>query len=210
MRKTITQNHIFHITDQSTEQAFYGCMQQWYGTEFKRRAGCGPSVASNLALYLFETRSPGLLGSDVRSTAGCVRLMDEMWEYVTPKIGGVSTTKRFYAGLADFMKHKGAPASYEYCNVPVQKAKRPGLAQVLSFVVAALDKDTPVAFLNLCNGAEKELDQWHWVTVIALDLQDDQNNAQIEFMDEGRIAKIDLVSWYRTTSLGGGFVYFTL
>jgi len=28
-------------------------------------------------------------------------------------------------------------------------------------------------------------------------------------LDEGLIKKIDLALWYRTTTLGGGFVYFT-
>ena len=36
------------------------------------------------------------------------------------------------------------------------------------------------------------------------------DNVTIEFLDEGIIKKIDVTQWYATTTLGGGFVSFTV
>ncbi|MDR3288359.1 MAG: hypothetical protein LBT22_02910 [Peptococcaceae bacterium] len=208
MMKSIADRSVFNIWDEESRTFACGCMQQWYTTEWKRRAGCGPSVASNLLLYLNQTRSSIDLGDDFTSRERCLRLMEEVWEFVTPKIGGVSTTKRFYTALEAYLQAKALQAAYDFCNVPVQKAKRPALDEVLGFIGGALAKDVPVAFLNLCNGQEKDLDQWHWVTIIALEYTEDKRGAEIEFLDEGKIWRINLASWYATTTLGGGFVCF--
>jgi hypothetical protein len=40
-----------HVTDEDGTQ-FLGCEQEWFGTLWQRRSGCGPTVASNLMLYL--------------------------------------------------------------------------------------------------------------------------------------------------------------
>ena len=66
-----------------------------------------------------------------------------------------------------------------------------------------------MAFLNLCNGEEKNLDRWHWVTIISLEYAKDKNQVLANILDEGVIKKISLSLWYHTTTLGGGFVYFT-
>ncbi len=39
---------------------------------------------------------------------------------------------------------------------------------------------------------------------------DDGKDAFVDILDSGIIKKIDLGLWYDTTTLGGGFVYFTL
>jgi len=79
----------------------------------------------------------------------------------------------------------------------------------LSFLEGGLIKDAPIAFLNLCNGQVKNLDPWHWVTIISLEYAENGKSASIKILDEGLIKKIDLALWYDTTTLGGGFVYFT-
>jgi hypothetical protein len=73
-----------------------------------------------------------------------------------------------------------------------------------------LDNDVPVAFLNLCNGEEKNLDKWHWVTIISIEFDDDKCSSAVEILDEGMVKKIDIPLWYRTTTLGGGLVSFAL
>jgi hypothetical protein len=93
--------------------------------------------------------------------------------------------------------------------VPEDKSIRPELADLVIFIEEALLKDVPVAFLNLCNGDENNLEPWHWVTIISLDYADDENSVFVNILDGGLIKKIDLSLWYNTTTLGGGFVYFT-
>ena len=79
---------------------------------------------------------------------------------------------------------------------------------VVYFLEGALHQDSPVAFLNLCNGDENNLEPWHWVTIISLEYSEDGKCVFIEILDEGLIKKIDLLLWYDTTTYGGGFVYF--
>jgi len=97
---------------------------------------------------------------------------------------------------------------YDFCDLPKDKSLRPKLSQVLDFIQKALINDSPIAFLNLCNGEEKNLCQWHWVTIISLEYADDKKSAFIKILDEGLIKEIDIALWYNTTTLGGGFVYF--
>jgi hypothetical protein len=66
----------------------------------------------------------------------------------------------------------------------------------------------PVAFLNLCNGEETNLERWHWVTVISVEYEEIKQGVFLSIMDEGMIKRINLALWYETTTLGGGFVYF--
>ena len=115
----------------------------------------------------------------------------------------------FFEGVLSFAKTKGLNIQYHVLDMPKNKLNRPNLAEVLNFLDAALSKDTPVAFLNLCNGDEKGLDEWHWVTIISLDHTENGDQIFIDILDEGQIKKINLALWYNTTTKGGGFVYFT-
>lgn len=78
--------------------------------------------------------------------------------------------------------------------------KRPPYEQVEAFVRRALERDCPVAFLNLHNGRVKELDYWHWVTITALE------DTTAVILDSGSALRIDLRLWYETTKRRGGFV----
>ena len=67
-------------------------------------------------------------------------------------------------------------------------------------VAASLERDCPVAFLNLHNGLEKRLDWWHWVTITALD------GDNVTILDSGAELEIDLRLWYQTSKKRGGLV----
>ena len=134
--------------------------------------------------------------------------MEEIWTHVTPSKEGIPTTRMLYESVMAYAKIKGLNMNYGVCDVPEQQALRPKLADVVHFLDDALAKDTPIAFLNLCNGDETRLEPWHWVTVISLDYDEDGKSAFIEILDEGCIKRIDLDLWHSTTTLGGGFVYF--
>jgi len=135
--------------------------------------------------------------------------MEEIWGYVTPTREGIPTTKMFYEAVLAYAKAKGLNIEYNFCDMPEDKSIRPALADVVNFLERALLKDVPVAFLNLCNGEEKNLEPWHWVTIISLEYTEDENSAFVNILDGGLIKKIDLTAWYNTTTAGGGFVYFT-
>lgn len=168
-------------------------------------AGCGPTTACNLLHYINSGNPEDL----PKCKADLVSFMDEIWDYVTPTLQGVSSTKLFYDGVLTYARQKGLDISCSFLDIPHQADLRPAFSNVIEFLKTALSQDVPVAFLNLCNGDEEKLYGWHWVTLISLDYEEDGSSAYVDIMDEGKIIKIDLALWYKTTKRGGGFVYFT-
>ena len=207
IKKSISNLNLLKVFDGSTLNTYYGCDQEWYTTEWQRISGCGPSVVANIILYL--TPPTFTLGQEFNSKISCLSLMEEIWEYVTPTTQGIPTTKMLYETVLTYTKAKGLDVEYAFCDVPKDKSHRPKLAEVLIFLEGALLKDVPIAFINLCNGKEKKLDPWHWVTIISLEYTEAGNTAFVTILDEGLIKKMDLALWCNTTILGGGFVYFT-
>jgi len=207
--KSIANLNSLTIVDENSLKTYYGCDQEWYMTDWQRRAGCGPSVVSTIILYL--TRGTLELGQHINTKENCLALMEEIWEYVTPIKGqGIPTTKMLSEGMLAYTKAKGLHVEYTFCDLSEDKSQRPKLSEVLIFLERALSKDAPIAFVNLCNGEEKDLYRWHWVTIISLTYAETGNSSLfVTILDEGVMKKINLTLWYNTTTLGGGFVYFT-
>ncbi|HWQ89096.1 MAG TPA: hypothetical protein VN374_03890 [Desulfitobacteriaceae bacterium] len=208
--RVIAKLDLFKIVDESTYDTYYGCDQNWYASEWQRRSGCGPSVATNIIFYLNHTRPAFKLGQYFNSKEKWLSLMEEIWEYVTPSQQGIPSTKMFYEAVVAYAKSKALNISYDFCDVPNDNSGSPPLSEILNFLEGALMNDTPIAFLNLCSGAEKMLDRWHWVTIISLEYKEGGKSVFVHILDEGIIKRIDLALWFNTTTLGGGFVYFTL
>ncbi|MBP2642070.1 MAG: hypothetical protein H6Q66_3021 [Firmicutes bacterium] len=207
--KAISNLNLLKVFDETTLKTYYGCNQEWYGTERRRLSGCGPSAAATIICYLNHTRSVVGLRQSFNSKKSCLLLMEEVWEYVTPTSEGISTTKMLFNAVLSYMKAKGFNVEYGFFDLTKDKSRRPAILKVINFIEEALLKDTPVAFLNLCNGDVKNLDSWHWITIVSLEYTEDRNNVFVTVLDRGQVKKIDLALWYNTTMLGGGFVYFT-
>ena len=103
-------------------------------------------------------------------------------------------------GMASFAAARGLTLTPGLFVFPSARTKRPPYEQVEAFVRRALERDCPVAFLNLHNGRVKELDYWHWVTITALE------DTTAVILDSGSALRIDLRLWYETTKRRGGFV----
>jgi len=208
--RSISKPELFKVVDVRARKTYHGCNQEWYTTEWQRRSGCGPSAASNIILYLSYTQAkPGFV-KNCSSREKCVSVMEELWESVTPTLAGIPTTQMFYEAMMEYTNAHGLNLVYHVFDVPDNKYPRPRLAEAVTFIETALEKDVPVAFLNLSNGDEKKLDSWHWVTIISLEYSEAGTDAFVTILDEGLIKKINLALWYDTTTLGGGFVYFTV
>lgn len=188
------------FVDDVTGETYWGCDQRWYSTEWQRTAGCGPSVASTIFLYM-EGRASGLTRSICR--AGCKARMEEIWRYVTPTSFGIPSTAMFADSIRAYGASRGIKMDLAVCDVPEIVGERPEFSEIASFIDDALCRDIPVAFLNLCNGLEKNLDSWHWVTLVSRD------GAIGHILDEGEIRIVDLARWRDTTARGGGFVWFS-
>jgi hypothetical protein len=206
---SVSNLNLFIVIDESKDKTYYGCSQEWYATEWQRLSGCGPTAASNIISYLNRTCSALELEQSPDNKINRISLMEEIWAYVTPTENGINSTKMFYEAVIMYTKSKGFNFVFDFCDLPEDEVLRPEFAVILRFIERAMTNDAPVAFLNLCNGKEKNLEQWHWVTIISLECNEDGSNAFINILDQGKIKTIDLALWYNTTTLGGGFVYFT-
>ena len=77
-----------------------------------------------------------------------------------------------------------------------------------NFLYKALEKDHPIAFLNLDNGKENKLHRWHWVAIVGIAYDDLSDKLEATIADEGMLKKINLGLWLTTAKNEGGFVYF--
>lgn len=195
-----------HLVDE-LGKSFLGCEQEWYTSLWQRRAGCGPTVASNLMLYLHR-RGAIRLPFALSDKAGYLDLMNAMWNFVTPTIRGVNTVERFSDGLHAFGRNYGLSLDCACLKYPKKAHERPSFREVVGFLAEGLAMDCPIGFLNLSNGDVSDLDAWHWVTLVCLEVTDNGERAFVEYYDGNRTAVIDLRTWCDTTRENGGFVHF--
>ena len=187
-------------------QVTRGADQDWYPDFWQRRAGCGPTAASVIFSYLAAVRPElrPLCPQRAEDRQAFTGLMCRVWDYVTPASHGLNRPERMAQGMADYAAAAGISLTSLVFEVPAARTKRPDFAQAAAFVRAGLEEECPVAFLNLCRGKGKELDWWHWVTIIAME------GDRVTILDSGREFDIDLALWYATTKKRGGFVRVTV
>jgi hypothetical protein len=216
----------FNVFDPQKDRVFKGADQDWYGSWWRRVSGCGPTTASNLIWYLSRSAedpdAPAAQGesgarsvsaaqgeSAARDKRDAVFLMNQVWKYVTPGKGGVNNTELLRSGVARYAEAAGLRLRAENLDVPGERSARPPLRGVIRFIGAGLAEDLPVSFLNLHNGAEKQLEKWHWVTITAMDAEADGGAASLDILDNCGFLRVDLGRWLATTVKGGGFVRFS-
>lgn len=188
-------------------ELFRGGDQEWYGDDWQRRAGCGPTTAALCLAYLGRTASRLQdLAPQLPQTKGSfLTYMEAVWDYVTPSHRGLDSLEKFGQGSQSFAQSRGAVLSWSALAVPgIRAENRPSPAQCAAFLRTALQQDTPVGFLNFSNGAVEELDSWHWVPLIWL--EEAGGILRCGILDQGREFPIDLSLWLHTTHRGGGFV----
>ncbi|MDP2814898.1 MAG: hypothetical protein Q8S15_05755 [Erysipelotrichaceae bacterium] len=199
MDYTLQHPEIYEIMDSKTNRIFYGCDQDWYTTKWQQLSGCGPTVATNMVIYILKKQFTTRLEY--------VQLMRDVRKYVTPKIGGVNRTSIYYRGLSRYFSNSDWSMDFRYLNVP-KKSQRPSFDQITVFINYALEHDSPIAFLNLHNGKVKNLEAWHWTLIIESHLDNENDHTMVTILDNGEKKTIDLKLWYESTNNDGGFVYF--
>jgi hypothetical protein len=206
---SIKDKNLFIIIEENAEQPLYGSNQEWYLKKWQRMSGCGPSTVTNIIYYLNRTRNNSQCCTNLTKN-DCLNLMNEIWNFVTPSFGGISSTNMLCKGVKKYLTENALNIQMDFIDVPKKNSLRPDFKDVLTFINKALEDDTPVAFLNLDHGTVLELDSWHWVTIIGLTYEADGSTAFVDIMDGGLLIQINLSQWYQTTKLGGGFVSFAL
>lgn len=184
-------------------KTWYGFCQDWYRDDFRRRAGCGPTTAAYMLAYCLLRDGVWHDFSDVESA---LRYMDRVWDYVTPRHGGLFKTRWLKEGTEEFLAAHGIEG-YRVHSLPVSALSlhRPSAAELEGFIIAGLAADSPVAFLNRHRGKEPELETWHWVPLVEYSTETEAATATC--YDEGGKCRFVPARWLKDTILGGGFVY---
>ena len=173
----------------------YGINQEWYKTYIKRSSGCGPTTAANIIMY--EKRKDDISFSK----DDCLKLMNRMWNYITPKTMGINKASMYIKGFSNYIKtHNIYLKKYRHFHIDTNNMDK---KELYLFLYNALKKDHPVAFLNLDNGKENNLEAWHWVSIVGID-----KDFKTTICDNGDLKKIDLNLWIDTTNSYGDFIYF--
>lgn len=206
---SIQSKHILKIIDSDENTDLYGSNQDWYQKRRQRMCGCGPATVTNIIYYIQKKLIEKNHSLDL-TREKCLKLMNEMWKYVTPGLRGIPSTALLGEGINKYLQANKLDIRLNYLDIPKDKQLRPGLNKVAEFLNTAFNNDTPVAFLNLDNGDVEELYAYHWVTAISLEYSLDDSIAYLNILDGGYEIKIDLYRWLTTTKSGGGFVGFIL
>lgn len=185
-------------------QTSLGANQEWYSQLWQRQAGCGPTNCAHLLWYLAQTRPVcrPLAPVNCAKAPDFLRFMEQIWHYVTPGRMGVNSSAIFTRGALCYAEERGVKLNSRVLEIPARLFVRPNTAALVEYFAATLGRDLPVAFLNLGKGALPNLDNWHWVTLIACDTE----RLRATMYDQGHSAEIDLGLWLRTTALGGALV----
>ncbi len=193
-----------HLSDE-TGRLYRGSDQEWYPLSWQRRAGCGPTTASQLLLYNGRAYpSAGL--KKVADKSDMVRLMDEVWTYITPGIMGVHLVSHFVKGLERYLADHQVDRAVTSLSLPKRREERPPFDEVVEFITRRLEAGQPVAFLNLSSGGVEGLDPWHWVTVVGLWQEREESAVMLAIYDAAQRIDIDFSAWYASTNRASGFV----
>ena len=195
MKAKIKNMDLMKVKD--NENIYYGFSQKWYKDSWQKEAGCGPTVASSIINYYNQIDNV----KDVE-IVDALKIMEELWFYLLPTEQGLNPIKLFYDGIKNY--YNSREVTIDYINVDVKD--KPSLNKIIEFIEKELLEDRPIAFLNLCNGEENNLDKWHWVLVVEIFKENEEYFLNI--IDDKELMKINLSLWYRTITNDGGFITF--
>lgn len=191
-------------------EGYFGGDQEWYPERMQRLAGCGPTCAANITAYLAMTRPSlrALYGGEAMRLPLFCEHMVELYRYVTPGNMGLNRVEMYTQGMADYTASKGLALTAHSFEVSGNMARtRPSADEMAAFVRRGLESDCPIAFLNLTRGRVSNIQPWHWITLMAAEI--DEGVLVAEASDEGKKIHFDLRLWYLSTRMRGGLVYFT-
>ncbi|MFV0401482.1 MAG: hypothetical protein ACK5LX_12835 [Oscillospiraceae bacterium] len=203
--------HNLNIALPGGEIAF-GPSQLWYDNRWQRQAGCGPATLAGQCLYLASTLSacaplyPGEVypSGKLQDYRGVRALMDRTWDAVTPGPMGVNRLSMLADGGVAYAAERDVVLASR--QLRVGPGERPTTQEATAFLTPPLLAGLPVAFLNLSAGKLTNLESWHWVLLVGLEMDDGACIAIIS--DQGQRKRIDLGLWLATSRMGGGFVFF--
>ena len=192
----------FRIKD--ADDNYYGGNQKWLvGKEFHKEAACGATTCANILAYLsyhYEGYD-GICDFDISKKDEFTELMKAIYPYVKPGLVGIMPAD-YIKGAVEYSKDKGIELTSDLLTVPATQSKRPSFEYMSRWIAAAIEEDSPVAFLNLSSGRVKNLDGYHWVTIVAIDVE----AGMVKIVDNGRLLDVNIAKWLKRSTMGGAFV----
>lgn len=176
--------------------------QMWYQSKWRRFLGCGPIACANIAYYISHTNHKliRLAPKDCCDNETTLSYINEVWSCYKPGYWGVYKTKLFIKGLVKYARKKKASVTCTVLELSSNDV-RPSHQEIVSCISSSIMQGIPVAFLNRTNSTLDNLDEWHWVTIVAID----PLTSEASIFDYGTIKNIQLGSWI-TNNEHGGFV----
>jgi hypothetical protein len=207
MTVSISKPELLTITDSLEQKSYFGADQEWYEKSWGKKAGCGPTCASNITAYLAQTRDcyKPLFMPFSMERKDFVLHMEELFRYITPGVMGVNHVDMFTEGLIRFAKDRGIDLKTKVFSIEEPSREQRFPDKLKSFVLEGLEADCPLAFLNLSPGRESNIQPWHWITITGADFR--ENGLTATASDEGKAIQFDLLKWYLTTDKHGGLIY---
>jgi len=194
---------------QIEKKIVYGYNQNWYPTSFQKTRGCGPTVASMLLLYLNQ-RERKHLSYQGHNIAAITQVLEDVWSFVTPGwLLGLNSTRKFRKGVERLVEHYGLDWQCHTLSIAARTSRRASLQETVKFLEEGIASDCPIAFLNLHKGHVTAFDSWHWIVLVSLLYDENQNRYIATCYDAGCPITFDLGLWLDSSRLGGGFVYIT-
>ncbi len=176
---------------------YYGGHQNWFQRHTQSFGGCGPTAAANILAYMAMTdpKFANLYEYDTKNItkADFAKFMEEVYNYVTPleipifshmsdkkgdQVGipsfGIVSLSGFAKGVEKFAQSRGVEMKANWSN------EKPTFDNAVSYIREGLEKDKPVALINMFNPIEM---QWtdprtnevitmtyerHWVTITGM------------------------------------------
>ena len=197
MKFGISQQQLDKITFDFDGQRYYGVLQHWYPLFWQRLAGCGPACATNLLACIDHN-------TKLVTKQDCILAMRAMWKHVTPGLRGLNKVENFAKGCDNFFAEHKLPYKCNYVKIDPKKPDH--FDKMIGFFKHAFELNQPVAFLNLSNGEIKDLERWHWVTIVGIEQIDDDFVATV--FDSDFKFDMSLKLWFNTATNPAGFACF--
>lgn len=192
----------------STGGKSFGGNQEWFPKYWARKAGCGATSAANIMAYLAQTRADyiNLYEHDSNRKEDFTRHMEVLFDYVKPGPMGVNHVDKYIKGVKEYAMSKGVSLVTNLLSLEKETKDKRTKKELEEFVVRAMEIDSPIGFLNLSRGEERRLQDWHWITITSVQIE--ENHIWAVASDEGIERRFDLLLWYMTTRMHGGLIYF--
>jgi len=154
----------------------YGANQDWFNSEWAKKAGCGSVLGS--ILYAFYT------GIQKSSKEEFIKIMEDLYTYMTPGKMGFPYFYKFAHQFVLRMEKENIQLK------PIYLKRSKSIESSIQFVKKSIDTKHPVGVLILSHKAkELEEDNWHWVCITGY-IEEDKKIKMI-FSDCGQRRIVD-------------------